>query len=159
MFEHHMSRLKGVLGKKEYEKAGYQLTDLIIKAYQKRALRSRVWIYVAKITFDKTVTTAQVNLNTGFVVIGIDFFIKNLSSVEDLLFLLIHERNHFIMEHSIWKADLYYLRRSLPGVLSMVVEDAFINSLAYRVCPSPLSDRFYNHNRLEVILTGDSKGV
>ena len=113
MFEHHMSRLKGVLSKKEYEKAGYQLTDIIIRAYQKRVLKSRVWIYVAKISFDKTVTTAQVNLNTGFVVIGIDFFLKNLSEHRPNPGLLLPDKNPDVLilyNHQV-ESNHHYLHR------------------------------------------------
>ena len=159
MFEHHMSRLKGVLSKKEYEKAGYQLTDLVIKAYQKRVLKSRIWLYVARIDFDKRVSTARIHLKTGFVTFGVDFFLNHIISIEDLLFLMLHERNHKILEYSIWRADLYYLRRSLPTPLFLLAEDAFVNATAFRTAPSSISDRFYSHNRLTVILTSNSKAV
>jgi len=159
MFERDMLNLKGVLAGKEYEKAGYLLTDIILKAYEKRILKSRVWTYVAKVGFDKGVTTAQINLKTGFVTFGVGFFVKHINSIEDLLFLIIHERNHYILEHSIWRIDLYYLRISLPVPLYSLIEDAFINGAANRTSPSMISDRFYKHNSIEVILTSDSKGV
>lgn len=100
-----------------------------------------------------------INLNTGFVTFGVDFFTKHIISIEDLLFLILHERNHYILEHSIWRSDLYYLRRSLPGPLVALVEDAFINAAAFRTSPSKINDRFYSHKRFEVLLTSDSKGV
>ena len=75
MFEPDIVKLKGVLGRKEYEKAGYQLTAIILKAYEQRVLKSRIWTYVAKVQFDKGVTTAQINLKTGFVTFGVDFLI------------------------------------------------------------------------------------
>lgn len=159
MFEQDIVKLKGVLGRKEYEKAGYQLTEIILKAYEQRVLKSRIWTYVAKVEFDKSVTTAQINLKTGFVTFGVDFFIKRINSIEDLLFLIIHERNHYILEHSIWRSDLYYLRLSLPAPLPSLIEDAFINGAANRTSPSKISDRFYKHNSIAVILTSDSKGV
>jgi hypothetical protein len=159
MFEPDIVKLKGVLGRKEYEKAGYKLTAVILKAYEQRILKSRIWTYVAKVQFDKEVTTAQINLKTGFVTFGVDFFVKHINCIEDLLFLIIHERNHYILEHSIWRSDLYYLRLSLPAPLPSLVEDAFINGAAYRTSPSRISDRFYKHNSIAVILTSDSKGV
>jgi len=114
---------------------------------------------VAKVGFDKDVTTAQINLKTGFVTFGVDFFIKHINSIEDLLFLIIHERNHYILEHSIWRSDLYHLRLSLSTPMSSLIEDAFINGAAYRISPSKISDRFYKHNSIAVILTSDTKGV
>lgn len=159
MFEKDIVKLKGVLAQREYEKAGYQLTQIILKAYEMRNLKSRIWLYVAKVIFDKEVRTAQINLKTGFISFGTDFFIKHMNSIEDLLFLMLHERNHFIMEHSIWLPDLIHLRRSLPLPIVMLVEDAFINATAYRTAPSDISDRFYDHKTLTVILTSDNKGV
>ena len=142
MFEQNIMKLKGVLAGKEYEKAGYLLTDIILKAYEQRVLKSRIWTYVAKVQFDKEVTTAQINLKTGFVTFGVDFFVKHINSIEDLLFLIIHERNHCILEHSIWRSDLYYLRSSLTVPLFSLIEDAFINGAAYRTSPSRISDLF-----------------
>jgi hypothetical protein len=159
MFEQNIAKLKGVLAGKEYEKAGYHLTQIILKAYEQRVLKSRIWTYVAKVGFDKEVTTAQINLKTGFVTFGVDFFIKHINSIEDLLFLIIHERNHYILEHSIWRSDLYHLRLSLSAPMSSLIEDAFINGAAYRISPSKISDRFYKHNSIVVILTSDTKGV
>lgn len=159
MFEQDIAKLKGVLAGKEYERAGYQLTAIILKAYEQRILKSRIWTYVAQVQFDKGVTTAQINIKTGFVTFGVDFFVKHINSIEDLLFLIIHERNHYILEHSIWRSDLYYLRLSLPAPLYLLIEDAFINGAAYRTSPSRISDRFYKHNSITVILTSDSKGV
>ena len=159
MFEQNIMKLKGVLAGKEYEKAGYLLTDIILKAYEQRVLKSRIWTYVAKVQFDKGVTTAQISLKTGFVTFGVDFFVKHINSIEDLLFLIIHERNHYILEHSIWRSDLCYLRSSLPVPLFSLIEDAFINGAAYRTIPSRISDHFYKHNSIAVILTSDSKGV
>lgn len=159
MFEQNIMKLKGVLAGKEYEKAGYHLTDIILKAYEQRVLKSRIWTYVAKVGFDKEVTTAQINLKTGFVTFGVDFFVKHINSIEDLLFLIIHERNHYILEHSIWRSDLYHLRLSISAPISSLIEDAFINGAAYRISPSKISDRFYKHNSITVILTSDTKGV
>ena len=72
---------------------------------------------------------------------------------------MLHERNHYILEHSIWRSDLYCLRRSLPGPLVALVEDAFINAAAFRTSPSRICERFYSHKSFEVILTSNSKGV
>ena len=103
MLEQDILKLKGLLARKEYEKAGYRLTEIILKAYQNRVLKSRIWIYVAKVEFDKKVTTARIHLKTGFVTFGDDFFVRHINSIDDLLFLMIHERNHYILEHSIWR--------------------------------------------------------
>jgi hypothetical protein len=111
------------------------------------------------IGFDKKITTAQINLKTGFVKFGVYFFVKHINSIEDLLFLIIHERNHYILEHSIWRSDLYHLRLSLSTPMSSLIEDAFINAAAYRISPSKISDLFYKHNSIAVILISDTKGV
>ena len=111
------------------------------------------------IGFDKKITTAQINLKTGFVTFGVDFFVKHINSIEYILFLSIHERNQYIFEHSIWRSDLYHLRLSLSTPMSSLIEDAFINAAAYRISPSKISDLFYKHNSIAVILTIDTKGV
>lgn len=153
-------KLKGMLASKgDYERAGYFLSDMILKAYQSKILMGRIWSYVARIAFDPTIPTAQINLKTGHVKMGVAFFIQHIETLEDLLFLLIHERNHFILEHSVWRKDLHYLRRSVSAPIAALIEDAFINGPAYRVCQSDLSNRFYRHNTFEVILTSDTKGV
>ena len=49
MFEQNIMKLKGVLTGKEYEKAGYHLTEIILKAYEQGVLKGRIWTYVAKV--------------------------------------------------------------------------------------------------------------
>jgi hypothetical protein len=81
--------------------------------------------------------------------IGVQFFLDHITGPEDLLFILIHERNHLI------------LRRLYPDVVPggdyprevfNFAEDAYVNAIGRRQVASTLPERFY-HQPGELLLT------
>jgi hypothetical protein len=81
--------------------------------------------------------------------IGVQFFLDHIAGPEDLLFILIHERNHLI------------LRRLYPDVapgadyppeVFNFAEDAYVNAIGRRQVVSTLPERFY-HQPGELLLT------
>ncbi|MFA4901846.1 MAG: hypothetical protein WC600_03785 [Desulfobaccales bacterium] len=90
--------------------------------------------YIHEITFDEALPTAPVDLYKGDLTIGVRFFLDHITGPEDLLFILIHERNHLI------------LRRLYPDVLPGAdyppelfnfAEDAYVNAIGRRRRPCP----------------------
>src|SRR5271157_2718434 len=96
--------------------------------------------YIHQITFDEALPTARVDLRKGDLTIGVQFFLDHITGPEDLLFILIHERNHLI------------LRRLYPDVMPgfdyprevfNFAEDAYVNAIGRRQVASTLPERFY----------------
>lgn len=104
--------------------------------------------FIKHITFDQEVPTAVINFMKGDLGIGVQFFIDYIEGPEDLLFILIHERDHLI------------LRKLYPGVLAPdypkqlinFAEDAYINAISRRYTASTLPERFYD-KPVELLLT------
>ena len=80
----------------------------------------------------------------GDLTIGVQFFLDHITGPEDLLFILIHERNHLI------------LRRLYPDVMPgfdyprevfNFAEDAYVNAIGRRQVASTLPERFYQPAR------------
>ncbi len=105
--------------------------------------------YIHQITFDETLPTARVDLRRGDLALGVQFFLDHITGPEDLLFILIHERNHLI------------LRRLYPDVMPgfdyprevfNFAEDAYVNAIGRRQVASTLPERFYRQP-WELLLT------
>jgi len=104
--------------------------------------------YIKHISFNPTVPTAVINFMEGDLMIGTRFFLDHIDGPEDLLFILIHERNHLILRKlypDVFKPDY-------PKHLFNFAEDVFINAISRRHIPSALPERFY-HKPLELLLT------
>jgi hypothetical protein len=106
--------------------------------------------YIKHITFDEQIPTAFIDLLEGDIRIGVGFFLEHINGPEDLLLILVHERNHLI------------LRKLYPDVLQDMdwpqhaynfAEDVFVNAISRRQIPSTLPERFYKRP-LELLLTG-----
>ena len=104
--------------------------------------------YIKHISFNPLVPTAVINFMKGDLMIGVQFFIDHIDGPEDLLFILIHERNHLILR------KLYpdVCRPDYPKHLFNFGEDVFINAISRRHIPSTLPERFYN-KPMELLLT------
>jgi hypothetical protein len=105
--------------------------------------------YIHQITFDEALPTANVDLRKSDLTIGVEFFLDHIAGPEDLLFILIHERNHLI------------LRRLYPDIMPghdyprevfNFAEDAYVNAIGRRQVASTLPERFYRQP-LELLLT------
>jgi len=86
--------------------------------------------------------------------IGVQFFLDYMDGPEDLLFILIHERNHLILR------KLYpdVLTPDYPGHLFNFGEDVYINAISRGHLPSMLPERFYS-KPMELLLTGRHNGI
>lgn len=105
--------------------------------------------YIHEISFDEALPTASVDLIRGDLKIGVEFFLDHIIGPEDVLFILIHERNHLI------------LRRLYPDVMPGAdypsevfnfAEDAYVNAIGRRQVASTLPERFYRQPG-ELLLT------
>jgi len=105
--------------------------------------------FIRHMTFDPGEPTAVVNYMTGHLTLGVGFFMRHITGPEDVLFILIHERDHLILR------ALYPEVRPLdyPPDLFNFGEDAFINANARRHLASTLPERFYKQPK-ELLLTG-----
>jgi hypothetical protein len=110
--------------------------------------------YLKFIKFEPDIPTAVINFMEGDLRIGVQFFLDYMDGPEDLLFILIHERNHLILR------KLYpdVLAPDYPGHLFNFGEDVFINAISRRHLPSMLPERFYNQP-MELLLTGKHNGI
>ena len=112
--------------------------------------------YVNRIVFDPAITTAQINLLEGVVRLSPTFFLEHMTAPEDVLFILLHERNHLILR-KLWPdaAEPGY-----PSALFNWAEDVYINSIARRQVLSTLPERYYSDgDPMRLILTGKHSAV
>jgi len=105
--------------------------------------------FIRHIAFDKGIPTAVINFKEGDLRIGVDFFLKHINVAEDLLFILLHERDHLILRNLYPNA----ISEDYPAKLLNFGEDAYINAIARRHIPSTLPERFYQRPE-ELLLTG-----
>jgi hypothetical protein len=56
-----------------------------------------LWGFIAHMRLDKRVPTAAVDLRNGEVLLNPQFFLDTVESLEDLLFIIMHERDHRIL--------------------------------------------------------------
>ena len=105
--------------------------------------------FIRHIAFDKGIPTAVINFRQGELRIGTYFFLRHILEPEDLLFILLHERDHLILRNLYPNA----ISEDYPAKLLNFGEDAYINAIARRHIPSTLPERFYQRSE-ELLLTG-----
>jgi len=105
--------------------------------------------FIRHIAFDKGIPTAVINFRQGELGIGTSFFLRHILGPEDLLFILLHERDHLILRSLYPNA----ISEDYPATLLNFGEDAYINAIARRHIPSTLPERFYQRPE-ELLLTG-----
>jgi hypothetical protein len=110
--------------------------------------------YLKLIEFEPYIPTAVIDFMKGYLRIGVQFFLDYIDGPEDLLFILIHERNHQILR----KLFPQVLTSDYPGYLFNFGEDAYINAISRRHLPSMLPERFYN-KPMELMLTGQHSKI
>jgi hypothetical protein len=120
------------------------------KASQGSEKVPKILKYIHRIAFVEDLPTASIDLIKGDLKIGVRFFLDQVEGPEDLLFILIHERNHWILRRLYPEAldEMDYP----PGLLNFA-EDAYVNGIGRRQIPSTLPERFY-HRPEELLLTG-----
>jgi hypothetical protein len=99
--------------------------------------------YIKRIEFkSKGIPTAAINLRTGLVVIGAQFFIDQVINTLDLFFILLHERNHFVLEEI-----LRLPHPPMPHSMMGFAQDAYINAVVRSIIGSDLPERFYDPDK------------
>ena len=112
--------------------------------------------YVNRIVFDPAIQTAQINLLEGTVRLSPSFFLEHITGPEDVLFILLHERNHLILR-KLWPDAV---SADYPAVLFNWAEDTYINAMARRQVLSTLPERYYaGGDPMRLLLTGRHSAV
>jgi len=92
-----------------------------------------LWGYIAHIRLDEKVPTAAVDLRNGEVLLNPQFILDKIHSLEDLLFIVLHERDHRILRR-IFRVNWHTLNKILDYKekwifkVRNVLEDAWINA-------------------------------
>ena len=108
--------------------------------------------YVNVVMFSDEIPTAQCNIYTGKVEVGITFFQNHIRTPNDFLFILLHERNHYLM-HLLQYANV----QGLSARQQNIVEDVYINGGLYPILKPPFMEGFYKDPiGLETILHPNS---
>ena len=158
LLQKRIQRIKQALKQDEHDRAASLLISTVAsddmfrywsECCQGSERVPKILKFIRHISFDPNLTTAVINFNKGDLCIGSGFFLNYIDGPEDLLFILIHERNHLILR------KLY--PDVMPGVnypmhLFNFGEDAYINAIARRHVPSTLPERYYK-KPVELLLT------
>jgi hypothetical protein len=95
--------------------------------------------FATKIVFCEKITTASVNFHTKVIKLGSTFFCDYISSWGDVIFILMHERNHLLI-------DYFYTSRMNEfknRIFANMWEDIYINNTILEHVDSQLCQRFY----------------
>lgn len=111
--------------------------------------------FISEVKFSDEVVTASCNVLEGKVRLGIGFFLNSITTNADLLAILIHERNHFLIR----KLKFSQLSNLTP-IESNILEDAYINGPIYRMLRPPLFENYYKESTgLQALLHHDSNHI
>jgi hypothetical protein len=92
-----------------------------------------LWGHISSLKLTEECPTAMVDLRDGKVMINPKFLLERVHKIEDLLFLVMHERDHRLIRR-IYRVDWYRLRKILDfkdewvAKVRNVLEDAWINA-------------------------------
>jgi len=129
-----MKEIKKLLNNKDYLSAKFLLYKTIKSSPDTGSLLK----YTQSFTFSDSETTCRINLREKYVKIGTKFFIDYIETLEDVLFLLFHERNHLILD-KVFGSDT----RCSDPKLQNFVEDFYINAVVSNQINSDLPTRFF----------------
>jgi hypothetical protein len=98
--------------------------------------------YIHEIRFDEALPTAAVDLLRGDLKIGVNCFLEHLIGPEDVLFILIHERNHLILRRQVASTlpERFYRQ---PGGLLLTCKHSYIDWTLFHI------KGYGNHNYLK----------
>jgi hypothetical protein len=140
--------------------ASKQLTRLLLSSSLRRrwALGPdntlRVLDYVTRVEFDDAVTTAGVNfLRDCIARISPRFFRNFIITIEDLMGVLLHERDHYLLVGMVYPMITGSFPSDLPHNL---IDDILINALVRALCFTDVFERFYlgaSGNAQQVVVT------
>lgn len=140
-----MEHIKELLREGNFSGASKELNELLYSSGDPRLYQ--LWAFIRAVEFNEAVKTVKVNLRLGTLMFAPSFVLKYMESLDDLLFIIIHERSHLVL-------GLEYPGR-VPQVLRgrhlnlatnaifQFIEDVWCNASAYRMFPSHLNSRYY----------------
>jgi hypothetical protein len=94
--------------------------------------------YVRTIQFDHGTKTASCNILSGRIRMGVRFFLEHMKTVRDLIFVLLHERNHFLIRQLKFAQS-----KGLTADQQNVAEDTYINGPLWTMLNPPFIKPFY----------------
>ena len=92
-----------------------------------------LWGHISHFKLSEECPTAMVDLRNGKVILNPNFLMERVHKIEDLLFLVMHERDHRLLRR-IYRVDWHRLRKILDfkdewvAKVRNVLEDAWINA-------------------------------
>lgn len=108
-----------------------------------------LFYYVKRINLTNKIPTACVNLITGNMDIGVNFFKEKINSIEDCMFIIFHERNHRIIDFVSKKTKSYDIDKSVTHELINFAEDGYINGNVLNFISSDLPEKYYNDEEVK----------
>lgn len=117
----------------------------VVNTYQSNNIQN-VSSLISHITIEQgKIETASINLQIGHIVIDPYFFLKFIRTPEDLIFLVLHERQHCLIR---------YLLDADPRTPELnYVQDSYTNNHLNNLIASDLPERFYQGNPICLALT------
>ena len=94
--------------------------------------------FISVINFSRNIETASCNIRRGEVFIGVDFFKEYLQTHTNLLCILLHERNHYLIR----RLKLPYYQNLTASELN-ILEDAYINGPLFKLLRPNLLYTYY----------------
>lgn len=104
-----------------------------------------LFFYIKQVNFTDKIPTACVDLMNNKMLIGSKFFQEQVKSMDDMLFIIFHERNHSIIDY-ISKLSKTYLRDTDIDFMTVnFAEDAYVNGHVMNFIHSDIPERYYNN--------------
>lgn len=159
-----LEKVKSLLREGFHLQAKKELLSSLFEAESLSAWRScsknkkrglNLFFFVKSVSFSHECPTAQIDLKTGSLEIGIDFFLEKVNSWTDLFFVLLHERGHVLISRS-FGSEMFSFKSASFGNLW---EDIYINYLVLRFISTDFVERFYKdaEGRFDLLIQQDAR--
>lgn len=137
-------RARVAVGLGRYAQAS-QLVWQVLNSYRNHKITG-LSALISRLTVEPVPTeTARVNLQLGHVTIDPGFLLDFLRTVDDLVFVILHEREHCLIR--------YLLDGESRTPALNLTQDAFINNHLTNLIDSPLPEEFYEGDPVYLALT------
>jgi hypothetical protein len=129
-----------------------------------------ILFYIDRVIFSESISTAKVIYGPGssMLMLGVSFYLEYLSkTLPDLLFILLHERNHVVfsrLKHQflmdkLGETDVKAFDEFRASETFNGMEDSYINGVVRRTVVSDLPERFYGEDELSTALLTNRSDV
>ena len=108
----------------------------------------QMFYYIQSINLTDKIPTACVDLLSGRMMFGVQFFSEHIKNMNDCLFILFHERNHSIIQFMSKRTKTYAKNDKIDHMTVNFAEDAFINGNVLNFIASDLPERYYNDEKV-----------